>query len=107
MKRQLPDAVTCQLDVRLVVPGDAGVPLPVTLRYDPADPYAVYATFRTPDGSVEWVFARELLTLVYYGCATDTSAPWPTVRWRREHLGRSTRAVAQLSDPRISAWSPS
>ena len=19
------------------------------------------------------------------GCATDTSAPWPTVRWRREH----------------------
>jgi hypothetical protein len=62
MKRQLPDAVTSQLDVRLVVPGDAGVPLPVTLRYDPADPYAVYATFRTPDGSVEWVFARELLS---------------------------------------------
>ena len=51
--------------------------------------------------------ARKLLTLVYYGCATDISAPWPTVRWRREHLGRSTRAVAQLSDPRISAWSPS
>ena len=51
--------------------------------------------------------ARKLRTLVYYGCATDTSAPWPTVRWRREHLGRSTRAVAQLSDPRISAWSPS
>ena len=62
MKRQLPDAVTSQLDVRLVVPGDAGVPLPVTLRYDPADPYAVYATFRTPDGTVEWVFARELLS---------------------------------------------
>jgi hypothetical protein len=61
MKRQSPDAVTCQLDVRLVVPGDAGVPLSVTLRYDPVDPYAVHATFRAPDGAVEWVFARELL----------------------------------------------
>ena len=30
------------------------------------------------------------------GCATDTSAPWPTVRSRREHLGCSTRAAAHI-----------
>ena len=29
------------------------------------------------------------------GCATDTSAPWPTVRRRREHLGRNAHAAAQ------------
>ena len=58
--------------------------------------------------------ARKLSPSTTKGCATDTSAPSPTVRWRREHLGRSTRAAAQLSDPRvsalsdpwISAWSP-
>ena len=49
--------------------------------------------------------ARKLLTLVYYGCATNTSARWPTAR-QREHLGRNTRAVVQLSDPRIPARSP-
>ena len=41
--------------------------------------------------------AGKLLTLVYDGCATDTSAPWPTDRWRREHLGRSTRAAVGSS----------
>lgn len=61
MNRPTPNTVTCELDVRLVVPGDAGVQLSVSLRYDPRDPYAVHATFRAPDGSVEWVFARDLL----------------------------------------------
>ena len=51
--------------------------------------------------------ARKLLTLSTTGCATNTSAPWPTARWRREHLGRNTREVVQLSDPRILARSPS
>ena len=57
--------------------------------------------------------ARKLLTLVYYGLRDGhiraLATPGP-----REHLGRNTRAAAQLSDPRIwalsepwiSAWSP-
>jgi hypothetical protein len=54
--------VTCELALELVVPGDAAVPLPVTLSYDATDPYAVHAVFRTGQGDgVEWVFARELL----------------------------------------------
>jgi hypothetical protein len=54
--------VTCELALQLVVPGDASVPLPVTLSYDANDPYAVHAIFRTGSSEgVEWVFARELL----------------------------------------------
>ncbi|RJK92942.1 SsgA family sporulation/cell division regulator [Vallicoccus soli] len=54
--------VTCQLDLQLVVPGEATVPLPVVLRYRGEDPYAVHAEFRTGvDESVDWVFARDLV----------------------------------------------
>ena len=56
--------VQAELDVSLIVPGDEPVPLPVSLRYDPSDPYAVTATFRTGQGEgVSWVFARELLAV--------------------------------------------
>jgi hypothetical protein len=33
----------------------------VAFGYDPADPYAVTATFRTATGDVAWTFARDLL----------------------------------------------
>ena len=62
MDRRPTASVTCDIDVRLVVPGDASVPVPVVLRYDSGDPYAVHATFRTGGEGVDWVFARELLT---------------------------------------------
>lgn len=61
MDRRPTASVTCDVDVRLVVPGDASVPVPVVLRYDSGDPYAVHATFRTGGEGVDWVFARELL----------------------------------------------
>ncbi len=55
-------SVTRELALQLIVPGDAAVPLPVTMRYESRDPYAVHATFRTGRGEgVDWVFARELL----------------------------------------------
>jgi hypothetical protein len=53
-------AVSCELEVQLVVPGDVSIPLRVSMTYDPADPYAVHAVFRSSD-EVSWVFARELL----------------------------------------------
>jgi hypothetical protein len=61
MDRRPAATVTCELEVRLVVPGEASVPVPVYMRYDSADPYAVQATFRTGGQGVEWVFARELV----------------------------------------------
>ncbi|MGJ7442746.1 SsgA family sporulation/cell division regulator [Aquipuribacter sp. MA13-6] len=55
--------VDVEVTLRLVVPDAGPVPLPVSLRYVAADPYAVRALFRGGDGetSVEWVFSRELL----------------------------------------------
>lgn len=53
--------VTCELRLRLLVSGDAALPVPAALRYDLTDPYAVHATFLTGSETVEWVFARELL----------------------------------------------
>jgi len=61
MDRRPAASVTCELDVRLVVPGEASVPVPVVLQYDSVDPYAVQATFRTGGQGVDWVFARELI----------------------------------------------
>src|SRR4051794_41686343 len=61
MDRRPAASVTCELDVRLVVPGEASVPVPVVLQYDSVDPYAVQATFRTGGQGVDLVFARELI----------------------------------------------
>ena len=71
--------VTCDLALQLVVPGDASVPLPVTLSYDAADPYAVHAIFRTGQSEgVEWVFARELLARGAQGpCGDGDVRVWP------------------------------
>ena len=49
--------------------------------------------------------ARKLLTLVYYGLR-DGASVRSTQTGRREHSGRNTCAVANLSDP-PTAWSPS
>lgn len=59
-----PTSVTADLDLRLVVPGGTGVPVLAGIRYDVADPYAVHVAFRTGGdrGTVEWSFARQLLT---------------------------------------------
>ena len=62
-------SVHAQLELRLVVPGGPDLPVLAGLRYTAADPWAVHVAFRTAarsgdgdDGSVEWVFARQLLT---------------------------------------------
>jgi hypothetical protein len=56
-------SVTCELHLRLVVSSESSLPVPAGLRYDSADPYAVHATFHTgAQETVDWVFARELLS---------------------------------------------
>ncbi|RZS89459.1 sporulation and cell division protein SsgA [Motilibacter rhizosphaerae] len=62
MDRRPTAQVTCDLEVRLVVPGETSLPVPVSLAYDSSDPYAVSARFRTGAHGVDWVFARELLS---------------------------------------------
>jgi hypothetical protein len=61
-----PTSVSTELQLRLVVPGAASLPVRAGLRYDVTDPYAVQVAFHTgtqSDGEiVEWTFARQLLT---------------------------------------------
>lgn len=56
--------VSAELGVRLVVPDSTRIPLRASLRYTATDPYAVRVAFHTGiDEEVEWIFARELLTV--------------------------------------------
>lgn len=68
MSSQRSSTVTADIQLRLVVPGSAALPVRAEMRYDPTDPYAVQVCFHTgpadADGGdvVEWTFARQLLT---------------------------------------------
>lgn len=56
--------VSAELDLRLVVPDHAAVPLVASLSYRGDDPYAVRMAFHVGSNEpVEWIFARELLTV--------------------------------------------
>ncbi|MEV5831897.1 MULTISPECIES: SsgA family sporulation/cell division regulator [Actinomadura] len=56
--------VSAELGLRLVVPDRTTVPLLAGLEYAADDPYAIrMAFFVGDDEPVEWIFARELLTV--------------------------------------------
>jgi hypothetical protein len=58
-----PDSVSEEIEIRLVVPGSASLPVMADVSYDAADPYAVHVGFHTGEQEVvDWVFARQLLT---------------------------------------------
>lgn len=62
-----PTSVSSELQLRLVVPGAASLPVRADLAYDPTDPYAVQVSFHTGSGAgnsevVQWTFARQLLS---------------------------------------------
>ncbi|WP_190094682.1 SsgA family sporulation/cell division regulator [Streptomyces melanogenes] len=72
--------MTCELHLRLIVSSDSSLPVPVGLRYDTADPYAVHATFHTgAEETVEWVFARDLLAEgLHRPTGTGDVRVWPS-----------------------------
>jgi hypothetical protein len=53
--------VAVPIELRLRVPQQQVLPLPVQLGYGSDDPYAVSVAFQGPDEVVTWVFARDLL----------------------------------------------
>ncbi len=62
-----PTLVNSELQLRLVVPGAASLPVRADLDYDVTDPYAVSVAFHTGSGPiggdvVQWTFARQLLS---------------------------------------------
>jgi hypothetical protein len=56
--------ISAELGLRLVVPDRTTVPLLATLEFAADDPYAIRMAFHVGnDEPVEWIFARELLTV--------------------------------------------
>lgn len=76
--------VTTELELHLIVPGGPSLPVLAGLRYAADDPWAVQVTFHTGadgDGTVEWMFARQLLTDGVAGPVGEGDVRvWPTRR---------------------------
>lgn len=84
---------TC-IELRLLVPEQPSLPLPVSLRYGSCDPYAVTVQFHGADEQVEWVFARDLLAA---GLAGEDGLG--DVRVRAERDGFRDVVIISLASP--------
>lgn len=78
-----PATVSTELGLHLVIAGANTMPVRAGLRYDIADPYAVQVRFHTGStedaDSVEWTFARQLLTDGVTGPAGEGDVRvWPS-----------------------------
>ncbi|MBQ1092606.1 SsgA family sporulation/cell division regulator [Streptomyces sp. B93] len=100
-----------ELELRLVLSPERGVPVPARLGYRTDDPYAVHITFHIDsDAPVHWTFARDLLVEgVFRPCGSGDVRVWPT-----KSRGRSVVLMALSSPdgdalleapiPQVSAW---
>ena len=65
MRSPQPVPVQVEVSLSLVVPEGNALPVQASLRYDPADPYAVHVVFHggahDSGAEVSWSFARQLL----------------------------------------------
>jgi hypothetical protein len=60
--RDMHETVQAEVSMTFLVSTDLSFRIPVGLRYDSEDPYAVEIVFHLPgDAPVRWTFARELL----------------------------------------------
>jgi hypothetical protein len=56
-------ALAQELTLQCLDPAGRSLELAASLGYDPRDPYAVWFTFRAPDGDVRWAISRDTLLL--------------------------------------------
>lgn len=90
--------VTHELQMQVVLDDENRVSLPATLAYDARDPFAVSATFRTGDGDITWVFARDLLRDGLVDCVGEGD-----IVIRPAHPSRGSLVLLTLSSPSGSA----
>jgi hypothetical protein len=91
-------SVRTELELNLVVPGSDSLPLLAGQRYDANDPWAVRVSFETGEDTVEWLFARQLLT---DGVARPTGEGDVRV-WPTQHDGERLVTLA-IASPTGSA----
>jgi hypothetical protein len=83
----LPTIVTTEMDLKLVLTAERSVSVLALLDYAAHEPFSVRATFRTAEGDVNWVFARELIADGLRKPAGDGDiAMWPSKTDGREVL---------------------
>ncbi|MFE7859255.1 SsgA family sporulation/cell division regulator [Streptomyces sp. NPDC057403] len=100
-----------ELELRMILSPERGIPVPARLSYRTDDPYAVHVAFHIhSEQPVDWTFARELLVEgVFRPCGQGDVRVWPT-----KTEGRSVVLMA-LSSPdgdalleapaaQVSAW---
>jgi hypothetical protein len=87
--------VECELEIRLVLSPEHGLPVQARLTYRADDPYAAHIAFHVGAGApVTWTFARELLVEgVFRPCGEGDVRVWPA-----KVQGRDVICVA-LSSP--------
>ncbi|GAB2741995.1 SsgA family sporulation/cell division regulator [Streptomyces bullii] len=69
-----------ELELRLVLSPERGIPVPARLGYRTDDPYAVHITFHIDyEQPVHWTFARDVLVEgVFRPCGQGDVRVWPT-----------------------------
>jgi hypothetical protein len=98
MRSPRPSRIQVEVSLSLVVPEGSALPVQASLRYEPADPYAVHVVFHgggdEPGSEVSWSFARQLLVdgLTEPAGMGDVRV-WP---W---HGGEGPVAALALSSP--------
>lgn len=101
----VPNVVTAELVLSLVIPGDSIWPVDARVSYSAEDPYAVSLTFMTSDDPAEgicWTFARQLLT---DGATHAVGEGDVQVHPRRisDHMGERSVVVLSMSSPNGAA----
>lgn len=90
------ETVIDDVALRLVVPGDNALLMRATLRYDPADPFAVEATFRSADETISWVLGRDVLAV---GMLAETGGGDVRVWPQDGHDGDPDMVLLELKSP--------
>ncbi|MGW1910614.1 SsgA family sporulation/cell division regulator [Streptomyces sp. NPDC002076] len=100
-----------ELELRLILSPERGIPVPARLSYRSDDPYAVHITFHiNSESPVDWTFARDLLVEgVFRPCGQGDVRVWPTkVEGRSVVLlalsAPDGDALLQAPVPQVSAW---
>ncbi|MFF0788126.1 SsgA family sporulation/cell division regulator [Streptomyces spiralis] len=108
MKRTV---VERELELRLVLSPERGIPVPARLGYRTDDPYAVHLDFHVDSAHpVHWTFARELFVEgVFRPCGHGDVRVWPSKSDGRSVVLvtlRSPGGEALLEAPaaQVSAW---
>ncbi|GHE90427.1 sporulation protein SsgA [Streptomyces spiralis] len=108
MKRTV---VERELELRLVLSPERGIPVPARLGYRTDDPYAVHLDFHVDSAHpVHWTFARELLVEgVFRPCGNGDVRVWPSKSDGRSVVLMALRspggeALLEAPAAQVSAW---